>query len=338
MPQLNFEVRRAPGVTAAVTPVRSTRLAHGRRHWRGDDVDEWSSPVGEVAARLPTFRRQPLAFTMPDGIKTTVNWSRDLILRNGGEEEIPVGVVSKQYRLVQHTTVLNLALKALEVAKIPLDGVSCDLTLTALGERVAMRFRLPEEHAFDPGDGHRMGLRLECFNSVDGSTRFMAVLGWLRFVCSNGLIIGVTRAVMRQRHSPALNVEDIGRVVNSGLRDAVNERKLLAKWVTTAVGEDRLRAWVDGPLLDTWGVKAAARAHHIATTGHDAELKDPFERAKPSGRGMRSGASVPGAPAAARNAFAISQALAWIARQRRDVQEQVEWSRQIPPVMRSLLR
>src|SRR5881296_1450081 len=40
--------------------------------------------------------------------------------------------------------------------------------------------RLPGQYDFDPGDGRPMALRLECFNSVEGSCRFMAVMGWLR--------------------------------------------------------------------------------------------------------------------------------------------------------------
>ncbi len=36
-------------------------------------------------------------------------------------------------------------------------------------------------------------MRLECLNSVDGSTRFRAERGWFRLVCSNGLRFGITR-------------------------------------------------------------------------------------------------------------------------------------------------
>jgi Domain of unknown function (DUF932) len=36
--------------------------------------------------------------------------------------------------------------------------------------------------------GNPLGLRLECFNSVDGSSRLVILFGWLRFVCTNGLV------------------------------------------------------------------------------------------------------------------------------------------------------
>jgi len=69
---------------------------------------------------------------------------------------------------------------------------------------------LPEKHGFDPGDGHQMGLSLQCFNSVDGSSRLCAVLRWFRFVCSNGLILGTTLLNVRQIHNGRININELG--------------------------------------------------------------------------------------------------------------------------------
>jgi hypothetical protein len=52
---------------------------------------------------------------------------------------------------------------------------------------------------------------------------------------------------------------------------------------------------------------------------------------------MKSSGVIPGAAAAARNAFALSQALSWLAGSRRDIQEQLEWRQQIPRLMEELL-
>jgi hypothetical protein len=250
---------------------------------------------------------------------------------------MPIGVVSKEYRLVQHTEVLARTVRALNAAKIPVDAVSCELAHTTYGERMALRLQLPRQYDFDPGDGEPMGLRLECFNSVDGSTRFMAVFGWLRFVCSNGLIIGVRRATILGRHDRRLDVDDIEQVLTEGLRSVQTEKTLLVDWLKRLVDHGRLGRWVDGPLASAWGKKAAARVYHIVTTGNDAEFEYPFERAKPTQRRMTPGKPVPGAPVPGRTAFAVSQALAWLARERRDVQEQFERSRTIPELMQRLL-
>jgi hypothetical protein len=264
-----------------------------------------------------------------------VNLSRDVILRS--DDEVPVGVVSKQYRLVQHSEVFDLALEALKQAKISLSEVAWQLTLTKYGERMALRVQLPHGYGLDLGDGNPMALQLQCFNSVDGSTRFMAVLGWFRFVCSNGLIVGTATSSLRSRHDERLEVEDIASVFREGLVQATGEREMYRKWVRTTVGQAAIRGWIDGSVAKEWGKKAAARAYHIIETGYDAKFVKPFERARPSERAVEHGSRVPGCVVPARNAFAVSQALAWLAKERRDVEEQLEWSRQIRDLMKDLL-
>jgi hypothetical protein len=56
-----------------------------------------------------------------------------------------VGVVSKEYTLVQHTDVLNTAKLALNQAKIASDKVTAELKLSQYGERMALSLYLPEE-------------------------------------------------------------------------------------------------------------------------------------------------------------------------------------------------
>ena len=125
--------------------------------------------------------------------------------------------------------------------------------------------------------------------------------------------------------------------MTDGLRSAEAEKAIYAGWISRQVERDMIQRWVDGPLAAAWGKKAAARAFHICQTGCDGEFEDPFERAKPSQRTMTSSGVIPGAAAAARNAFAVSQALSWLAGSRRDIQEQLEWRQQIPRLMEKLL-
>ena len=45
---------------------------------------------------------------------------------------------------------------------------------------------------------------------------------------------------------------------------------------------------------------------------------------------------VQGSPDVCRNLFDLSQILAWLAKERRDIQEQLEWQENIPDLMASL--
>ena len=92
-------------------------------------------------------------------------------------------------------------------------------------------------------------------------------MGWFRFVCSNGLIIGVTRSDMRRRHLGNLRLEDVGLVLESGLKEAEIEKKNFEKWRKVEITLDRLAPWVNKQLWKGWGFKAAARTFHIARCG-----------------------------------------------------------------------
>jgi hypothetical protein len=75
----------------------------------------------------------------------------------------------------------------------------------------------------------------------------------------------------------------------------------------------------------------------ICTKGWDGKFVDPFEKAPPHSKTMEQTQQVPGSLLAADSAYSICQALAWIAKERRDIQEQLDRMREIPDLMGALL-
>jgi hypothetical protein len=201
---------------------------------------------------------------------------------------------------------------------------------------MALSLYLPEKYQFDPGDGHPMALRLECFNSVDGSTRFRTLVGWFRFVCSNGLVIGVTRSDIRRRHVGDFCLDDVDGVLAAGLKDFEQEKENFKKWRNIKIPPDRIAKWVDQDLRQSLGFKAAARTYHIARFGSDAEVVGPYKGTTPTQIVMKETRPIPGTPPQCQNLFDLSQILAWLAKERRDLQEQLEWREKIPPVLEKL--
>lgn len=313
------------------------------------DVPKWfNSPVRchegtlqSVADFLPEFERRSFALTQPGNDRSRLNERLDTIVRKPfGEDEtyIPVGVVSKGYTLVPHQSVVAVAQKVLGEAKIAPEVVKAELCITEYGERMALSLYLPEEFAFDPGDGHPLTMRLECFNSVDGSTRFRALMGWYRFVCSNGMIIGVTQTEVRRRHIGEMGLDDVQAVLSYGLQAADTEQENFARWRQRTVSPDDLVSWINKELKNGWGFKAAARFYHIARTGHDAEIAGLYKEKTPTTIPVRSKGAVPGAPDECRNLYDVSQILAWLAKERRDVQEQLAWREGIHGLLAPLIQ
>ena len=143
-------------------------------------------------------------------------------------------------------------------------------------------------------------------------------------VCSNGLIIGVTHSDVRRRHIGDLGVARVGAVLTSGLRESKTEKKNFESWRRAEITLNRIVPWVDTDLRKEWGFKAAARTFHIARFGYDADVA-----------GQYTGAPRPLLPCRRQSAFPVrrmsatpfhlSQILAWLSKERRDVEEQLEW-------------
>jgi len=315
------------------------RDSEPREKWFNSPVTFYEGNLVDIRDHVPKFERRGFGLTQADNQISRLNERLDMIVRKPfGEDKffVPVGVVSKDYVLVQHNDVLDFAVAALDEAKIILSDVKAELKITEYGERMTLSLYLPKKYTFDPGDGHPMALRLECLNSVDGSTRFRVLMGWFRFVCSNGLVIGVTRSDFRRRHVGDLQLSDIGEVLTSGLNESEAEKNSLAKWRTVEIKRDQIARWVDKELRKEMGFKAAARTFHIACTGCDADVAGKYKDSTPTTIAMKKTKPVRGAPTECRNLFDLSQILAWLAKERRDLQEQLEWREKIPDLMDSL--
>ncbi len=320
------------------------RVQRQEDHWLGEPIVEHQGTYDQVAGAIPLFCRRPFAlYTAPPAtdqlaLVTGENPYFDEVVRlnESGAQDVPVGVVSKSYKLIQHRDLFEAMVKALHELDVPLENVAVILSLTKFGGRMALRFILPEKFGFDPGDSHPLRLRLECFNSVEGSTRLVFLMSWYRLVCSNGLVARVTGVHEAIIHTEQARVPDIKALIADGIASIGPECAYYTQAMRTRVDDANLRLWVDGELKKRWGALAAARTYLICQTGFDGVFIDPFDKRVPSQKAMKKTERVPGAPPKAENTYAVGQALAWIARQRLDLQEQTQYMREIPQLMQAL--
>ena len=130
-----------------------------RPKWFNSPVTFHEGTLNEIRTHIPVFERRGFGLTQPGNEQSRLNERLDTIVRLPfGEDKtfIPVGVVSKDYALVPHTAVLDVATKALDAAKIAPSDVKAELKITEYGERMALSLYLPDKYRFDPGDGHPM--------------------------------------------------------------------------------------------------------------------------------------------------------------------------------------
>ena len=300
--------------------------------WLGSPVTTYTGTLRELLAFIPEFERQPFSLASLES-SDHENALLDMIIRKPVLQDnlpaIPIAVVSKSYQLVQHRLVIETVVNAFARVGINPKQVNAELKMTHYGERIGLHVQFPDAYDIDPGDGHALALRLGVFNSVDGSTRFRAVLGWLRFVCSNGMVVGSAQNDYKHRHTQTLVIEDINQLLTQGIDLAIADCSTVQRWHNTAVHKEQLTHWVDGHVAEKWGVIAATRAFHIATSEHDVRIVPFTKKALPSEKGVEKGSPV-------KNLYAVSQVLTWLAGQRRDVEEQLLWQREVPELVAAL--
>lgn len=199
-----------------------------------------------------------------------------------------------------------------------------------------LRIYLPDDRDFIPAKGDHMKLRLECYNSVDGSCRVLVLLGWLRLVCTNGLVIGESKTELNDLHDSHLDLGRIPRIVCEALKKVANDQSRMMRWIKTALSVEDLTPWANKHVSAAWGKKAACRVFHICRSGFDVDIVDPFASGEPTDKPVRQTKRVPGSPVAASNLFEVSQALSWVASGRNNPDEQLAWQSGIPDLVGKL--
>lgn len=286
------------------------RLPEGGR-LNGHTVTYIRGKVDEVLGQLPSFELRP--FKLPDS--GLVNSSMKVVARkadDNGSEAIPVGLVSNSYSLAQHSEVFELCLRGMKSVGVKSEELDVECGLTEYGEWMNLRMYFPERFNHVPSDKNSLRLRLECFNSVDGSAKLKVFLGWYRFICSNGMIVGETLADFRDTHDSRLELSGIPKVIRSGLTKVKKDKAKLSKLEKTKLIHTVLVSWVDSILAPKWGKKAASRVYSICEKGRDSRWLDPFVKGEASQRAVKLLGTIPGSPERAANCYDVLQALTWV--------------------------
>ena len=303
--------------------------------WRARDVSFMAGRWDILVKRIPRFTLGDFK-TATDGpsnpyMKTVVRQPLTVT-----EHPIPVGVVSNTYCLAQHTDIIETCIQSIAAQGIDPRELRCEVGLTPLGEWMNFRVYFPDRFAYNPKDRNRLALRLECFNSVDGSSRLIILLTWFRLICSNGMTISETKAELRDIHNENLDLSAIPDIIADGLSKVHIDLARLRRWEDTPIDVPQFTDWLNDYLSQQWGKKAACRVFHICQNGVDVELTEPFAKGDASDKPIKPLSPVPGAPNPARNLYDVSQALSWIATQRNNAEERQEWQSVIPSLVEHL--
>ena len=167
---------------------------------------------------------------------------------SAAERPIPIGVVSHTYSLASHREVAALCRKGLIDAGVEPGDLRYEVGLSELGEWMNFRIYFSETYSFTDTYGTKLALTLEYFNSVDGSSRLVILLGWFRMVCSNGLVIGETKIEIKERHGQNLNLTTIPERIRPALAVVETDRAKMTRWQAEKVSIKDIATWADDKL------------------------------------------------------------------------------------------
>ena len=300
--------------------------------WRARNVNYWGGHWEQIQKLIPKFTIED--FRM-DASTPTNPYLKTIVRQpiTKAEMPIPVGVVSHSYMLAQHAEVANKCFEGINSENIKLDNLDCEIGLTDLGEWMNLRVYFPKDFDHTPSDGKTIRLRLECMNSVDGSSRLVILLGWFRFVCSNGLVIGETKKEIRAVHNESLDLEKIPEAISDAMKLVESDVARLKNWEAKTVTNDKLKDWANNPLSKKWGKKAACRVFHICDSGYDVDFADPFAPGEATEKPIKKLQRVPGSPEKAANLYDVSQAMSWVATSRNNTEERLDWQSSISEII-----
>jgi Domain of unknown function (DUF932) len=282
-------------------------------NWLGLPACRRTLSLMEAADAIPAFIKRPFQIGR-EVFASTVNPFYEMIVRLPTDEEpneVPVGLVSRHYQLIQHLEILQRAAAVLATFGIDLSQVDVNLDLTVHGERMRLGLVLPKnaEYSVTICEGDIMALYLEFVNSVDGSLRMSLRVSWLRLVCLNGLVVREVQSDSSRPHVSDQILAELADHLPSALRSVLNERRLFERWMAIVVKAEAFEDWIEDTVRKTWGLKAAVRAYHITKRGVDVEIKQMVRRTPAMSVPIKDRVCVIGSITSSLNVLAITQAM-----------------------------
>ena len=285
--------------------------------WYGQEVVKTIYPLKELLSHLPEFTREPFG----KGEEENKYLQKIVRLPIGDDKrKIPVATVSRRYALIQHREVYQWLIEGLKILDNYSDEVPVETIMSEYGERLHMAVYVPK-FDFDPGDEQKLGLLIEARNSVDGSCAFEVRLRWRRLVCSNGMWVEEEDILRKIHHVDWMNRRNVADFIDNRVGSISGYRAMISSWLETKITHSQIEAWADKHLTNEWGVHLAARCCHITRSGYDGIVGRAAAKTPASRYVVSSDKEVPGACAPITNLYHLSQALTWLAGNRKTVED-----------------
>ena len=122
------------------------------------------------------------------------------------EHGVPIAVVGSGYTLVQNNDAYTQIEDAIYASAIDTRGMTREIKSSHNGARTIVQYTFPA-HTIEVAGGDNVMLTIKVLNSYDGSWRFMILVGAVRQICSNGMVIGEWFSEVFQKHTKNIDTD-----------------------------------------------------------------------------------------------------------------------------------
>lgn len=296
--------------------------------WKDQPVLEFNDRLDELVQLLPRFKVH--------GFGGNQFYNQVVRLPTPDDpDEVPVGIVSNSYQLIQHADLIQWTRTALRDAGVAEDIAQGTLYISTYGERMKLWIAL-NGLEFDPGDGHPLRTLISCQNSVEGSCALSIKVIQVREVCENGMVSGIGEEIRKLHLGKGLEEKATLQKLKSMITNISAEHAVYTRWLQTKVSASQLEAWCDETVAKTWGNREAARVASICRNGYDGKVL-PLNDKPPSRWQVGWETIVPGANAPVENAYHAAQAISWVASRAHDLEVRDKRLADIPMLVDKLI-
>lgn len=188
--------------------------------------------------------------SFPAVCETPVSWG-DLNIQRADDYKAIVNpetgkvfaIASKDYRLIRHEDAITQIEKA--ISKSPeLGKYEFTTEFYNDGGRMRRTYRFIEKKV-EIIKGDVINPQVHMFNSYDTTWPLIVILGALRVVCSNGLVVGKKFLHLRKRHVYDFNQIDIQEEVASAMERFKFQSKQWSRWADRRLTEGNYQKVID---------------------------------------------------------------------------------------------
>jgi hypothetical protein len=299
--------------------------------WYGYPVVEHRGRLDDLVHMLPVFALQFFG----EGLAANQFLQQVVRLPDASRSgSIPVGVVSRSYKLIQHSEVVAWLRAGLQEARLEEDLAQNRMCMSQYGERMMLWITLSGLD-FDPGDGHPLRVVISCQNSVEGSCAMEIKVTQVRLVCTNGLVLGRQRKIRKIHTLQKLDHRQIVKQIGAFIDSLAVDQMVFSGWLRTKVHPEQIDSWINSVVAENWGKVDAARVASICRDGYDGKVQ-PVKDWPCSRWQVGWERQVPGVCSPVENIYHAAQALSWVASRHAHLEQRSERMDAIPNMIQTL--